>query len=187
MRARQAVFGLCGIGISVAVVAQAPPSTSIPGVTRSFYEVTGSNAGQVRAAIDKLRPTDPNDGIRVDALTSFRYAWRWPGNGHGGCDLSRAEVTFTATILLPRLAEDVKLSSTDRKRWAAYIAALETHEATHLINAYSIHTELADAIKSATCETATAAGTKVLAKANAIDLAFDKRTRHGRTDGVPFP
>jgi predicted secreted Zn-dependent protease len=168
------------------MAAQAP-ITSIPGVTRSYYVVTGSTADQVRAAIDKIRPADANDGLRVDALTSSRYAWRWPGNGKGGCDLSRTEVTFTATMPLPRLAEDATLSSAARKPWDAYIRALEAHETTHLANAYSIHGELADAIKSATCETANAAGAQVLAKSKAIDLAFDKRTLHGQTEGVPFP
>ena len=186
MRARHVVLGLCGFGFAAPISAQIPLA-SVPGVTRSYYDVTGSNADQVRAAIDKARPTDPNDGLRVDALTSSHYAWRWPGNGKGGCDLSGAKVTFTATMLLPRLAQDALLSSMARKRWDAYIMALERHETTHVTNAYSIHGELADAIKSATCETANAAGLQVLAKANAIDLAFDKRTRHGQTEGVPFP
>ncbi|WP_380783873.1 DUF922 domain-containing protein [Sphingomonas sp. R86520] len=174
------------MGFAVAIAAQAPLA-SIPGVTRSYYDVTGSNADQVRAAIDKSRPTDPNDGLRVDALTSSHYAWRWPGTGKDGCDLSRAEVTFTATMLLPRLAADATLSSTARKRWDAYIRDLETHETTHLANAYSARAQLADAIKSATCQTANAAGMQVLAKTRTLDLAFDKRTRHGQAAGASFP
>ena len=63
----------------------------MPDVILSYYAVTGRTPAALRASMNRLRPTDANDGMRVDALSRFDYRWRWPGDGKGGCDAGTQE------------------------------------------------------------------------------------------------
>jgi len=169
------------------VVATAGPAAAfagVPNVTIVRYPVEGSDPAAIRASLDARRPTVPDTGVRVDALTRWDIGWRWRGSRADRCGLSNAVVGFSATVQLPRLATAV--APDVKARWDAYLAALAAHEARHARAAYAARTEVLAALRGATCATANAAGEAVLATIRARDAAVDRATDHGRTEGAVF-
>lgn len=181
------------LGAAVAVSALFPatvtdvvtPFADIPNVTITPYDVTGRNAAAVRRAIDAVRPTDPHDGQRVDGLSHYEFRWRWHGGGQGKCTAAPEDVTFSATVTIPRLAED-DAPSRLREQFGRYLQSLLVHEEGHIRYAYEHRGDIAAAINAATCDTAKAAAMAALKTIAAHDIEYDRVTRHGRTTGVPF-
>lgn len=163
------------------------PLAGIPNLEIQYYDVTGRNPREIREAMNQARPTDPNDGLRLDALTRWRMGFRWPRRGPDQCVLDQARVNFTATVLLPRLANAEALPQSVRTRWQAYIAALETHEAGHVRHAYEAVSVVLAAIRASTCANAQEAGRAAVRAAAAFDPEYDRATRHGLSQGAHFP
>jgi predicted secreted Zn-dependent protease len=175
--------------------AEATPKTSaqsvalveIPGVTVSYYEVSGDSIPAIRQALNAARPRDPNDGAAVDALSRWYIGWRWPAGADGSCDLARAEIRFTATVQFPRLATSRARPAAVQARWQAYLAVLERHEGEHVRHAYQRRGEVLAAIRASTCAGANDAGLAAVHALARWDLDYDRTTRHGFTEGAHFP
>lgn len=167
--------------------AAASALAGVPHVAVRHYDVRGEDAAALRRSIDANRPTDPHGDQPVDALTHWRIGWRWPGNRHGRCDLAGAQVAFSATVTLPRLAEGATLPPEVEEAWTRYIAALERHEAAHVRYAYDHRRDVLVAIRRARCATAERAARTALGAIVAHDIAFDRDTQHGESQGATFP
>lgn len=183
------LLAACGGGASA--TAEPPPSRSpladIPNLEVEYYNVSGSSVAEIRAAINRVRPRDPNDGIAVDALNRWYISWRWPGNGQGGCDLARTELRFTATLRMPRLINAERTPRPVLARWQAYVAALERHEAGHLRHAYDNMGSVLRAIRASSCADANENGRAAVRVLAQWDIIYDRETRHGFTQGAHFP
>ncbi|MEG3089679.1 DUF922 domain-containing protein [Sphingomonas sp. PB4P5] len=182
--------GLKRAAAALALVADAAPAETtafdaIPSVTVAYYDVAGTDQSTIRAALLKQRPTDPNDGVRVDALTRTQLRWSWPLTKKG-CRLRQASISFSAIVILPRLTDWTGVPESLRTVWAAYIARLEAHELTHLRFGYDGRLEVLAAIRAATCATADAAAKAALAAIQQRDIAFDRATDHGDRDAEPL-
>lgn len=170
--------------------APAPSDTGLDEVTGleiQYYDVTGDSLFAVRQALNRVRPRDPNDGLGVDALSSWYLQWRWPVDAAGACDLARAELRFSARIRMPRLVETASTPPAVRARWQAYVAALRRHEARHIRNAWDNRGRVLAAIRRSSCANANADARAVLAELARRDLAYDRATRHGILEGAHFP
>ncbi|MBZ0130356.1 MAG: DUF922 domain-containing Zn-dependent protease [Rhodobacteraceae bacterium] len=99
------------------------------------------------------------------AYTDWYVSWT------GSCATS-VKITYT----LPRHKNVNALDAAVRKKWLAMIKALEAHEHKHGQNAINA----AEEIEKTKC----ANGNDVLKKWNKADVDLDKRTRHGKTEGV---
>ena len=173
---------------AVAVAAVPGAFAGIPDVTIVTYPVRGMTVEAIRASLDAVRSVDRNDGEEVEAVSHWRFAWRWPGGANGStCDLAAASVRFRATVTLPRLVGLASAPAEVRARWHRYRAALEEHEAGHVRYAWSQRGAVLAAIRGATCPTADAAGQAALHAIVEHDLAYDRDTRHGQTQGAVFP
>jgi len=164
--------------------------TSLEGVTNldvQYYEVSGNSLFEIRRALNRVRPRDPNDGLGVDALSSWYIAWRWPGNADGGCDLARAEIRFSARIRMPRLVETAATPAAVRQRWRAYAAALQRHEAKHIRHAWDNRNLVLTAIRASSCANASRDAQAAIATLARHDIDYDRQTRHGATEGAHFP
>jgi predicted secreted Zn-dependent protease len=167
-----------------------PADTALAGITnveRQYYEVTGNSLFEIRRALNQVRPRDPNDGLGVDALSSWYIEWRWPGAANGGCDLANAELRFRARIRMPRLVESPDTPAAVRTRWQAYVAALEAHEARHIRHAWDNRNLVLSAIRASTCTNANRDAQAAIARIGQGDVAYDQRTRHGMLEGAHFP
>lgn len=183
---RAALFFLPLAACSSAAQTPPDPFAGIPGVTLERYPVAGATASAVRRALNRSRPTDPNDGARVDALTHWRVDWRWNGDGRGGCDLSTLRLTFSARVTMPQLA-DPRAPGPLRAKWAAFERALAQHEATHVRHAWEQVPTVASAIRNGPCTGANDRGDAALARVLAWDRDYDRRTNHGEREGIVFP
>jgi predicted secreted Zn-dependent protease len=180
----------CPLLALVAVPADAQTTDAFAGLPYLVvrpYDVMGTDAVTLRASIDANRPTDPHGRAPVDAGTHWTIGWRWTARTHRGCDLAHARVTFRATVTLPRLADPASLPPPLADAWNRYIAALERHEAGHVRYAYDHRGDVAAAIRGATCATAERAARAALAAIVAHDIAYDRDTQHGLTQGASFP
>jgi predicted secreted Zn-dependent protease len=120
-------------------------------------------------------------------LTKWNFDWTWPGDGKGGCDLAHVSVGFRATVLLPRLMRPQNLDPQLARAWSRFIATLSLHEAGHVRHAYEHREDVANAIRTSTCENANAAARAAIAILSQYDVDYDAATRHGRSQGVAFP
>ncbi len=182
---------LAGLTLTASVAAVQPPSTGplagIPNLDVQYYDVSGRSVAEIRAAINRVRPRDPNDGLAVDAVNRWYISWRWPSNGRGGCDLARTEMRFTATLRMPRLVNRAVTPRAVLARWDAYMAALARHEAGHLRHAYDNMGSVLRAIRASTCNRANEAGRAAVRVLARWDVTYDRQTRHGFTQGAHFP
>lgn len=180
--------GLCLAG---SATAEPPPATGplagIPNLDVQYYDVSGRSVAEIRAAINRVRPRDPNDGLAVDALNHWYMSWRVPGDGRGGCVLARTEIRFTATLRIPRLVDLARTPRAVVVRWQTYMAALERHEAGHLRHAYENIGSVLRAIRAGNCATANEAGRAAIRVLARWDVDYDRATRHGLTQGAHFP
>lgn len=159
------------------------PFADVPNVTIVTYDVTGRDTGAVRRSIDKARPTDPNDGMRVDGLSHYDFRWRWHDDGHGKCSALPEETLFSATVTVPRLVGgEPRL----REQFERFLRSLLAHEDGHIRYAWDHRGDITAAINSATCATANAAAHEALKAISAHDIAYDKATRHGAATVIPF-
>jgi predicted secreted Zn-dependent protease len=187
---RRACFAMAVVVLSMGSVVTAQSTDAfagIPNITFTYYDVSGSTVAELRRSINKGRPADPKNGDRFDALSNWRVQWAWKSEGKTRCELGSATLSFSATVLMPRLAAPDSLSPELRVRWDHYIAALETHEAGHVRHAYDHHGEVLTAIKGATCETVTKAAQAAIGKIDQYNIEYDRQTRHGETQGAVFP
>ncbi len=182
---------LCLLAGLSAAVAGPPPATGplagIPNLDVEYYDVSGRSVAEIRAALNRVRPTDPNDGQRVDAVNRWYISWRWPGNGRGGCDLARTELRFSATLRMPRLVNTAVTPRAVLARWNAYRVALERHEAGHLRHAFDNLGSVRRAIRASSCATANDNGRAAVRLLARWDVTYDRQTRHGFSQGAHFP
>ena len=147
------------IAVLAAAVAAVPAAfAGVPHIRIVTYPVRGETLEAIRASLDAAEPTDRNDGSHVEAITHWRFTWRWPGTPGGQCHLSAATVRFSATVTLPRLVGLATLPPEVQADWRRYRAALEAHEANHVGYAYAHRGEVQAALRGAACATAEAAG-----------------------------
>lgn len=173
------MIALAAIAASVGALA------GTPGITLRTYRVAGDTIAAIRASLDAAGPVDRNDGERVEALTHWRYTWRWPGGR--ACRLDAARVSVAATVTLPRLVGLATAPPDVAATWSRYRAALEEHEARHVHYARAHRGEVLAAIRGATCATADAAAQAVVRRLVEHDIAYDRDTHHGASEGAVFP
>jgi len=161
------------------------PFADIPNVTIRSYEVAGGDAAAIRRSIDAARLTDTHDGARVDALTTWRYRWRWHRDAHGTCTAASEDVVFSATVTVPRLANG-SVAPDLRARFEHYLQSLLAHEDGHVRNGWNHRGDIVAAINKATCATANAAAQAALEAIAAQDIEYDRATRHGLTTIAPL-
>ncbi len=182
---------LVGLGLAVSAPAEPPPATGplagIPNLDVQYYEVSGNSVGEIRAAINRVRPRDPNDGIPVDALNRWYISWRWPADGSGGCALGRTQLRFSAILRMPRLVVTARTPRAVVARWNAYVEALVRHEAGHLRHAFDNMGSVLAAIRSSSCAGASEAGRAAVRILAGWDVTYDRDTRHGLSQGAHFP
>jgi predicted secreted Zn-dependent protease len=189
--------------LALAACAHAPPSPpSSPVVTLDpsvraiaavdCYVVRGATAAAVRQALDRSGP-EGADG-HYDAKTSWKVSWRYPfEKSASGCRLGPVEVDVGITYVMPRLEGDVRGPLS--RRWRDYLTALQVHEDGHANNGRAAGEAVLEALRALPSRPscgeldllARETGLKIVRSFNALDDAYDARTKHGVTQGAVFP
>ena len=161
--------------------------SDIPNVTFEYYTVSGRTLADIARSLERSRPTDPNDGQKVTALTNWAMGYSWSEDDRGGCDLSHATLRFQATITFPRHIAESNLPADVRERWRAFSEALLRHETNHVRYAWIHRGDVLRAVQASSCSRAAADGNRAIGAIVEHDLEYDRVTRHGETEGAIFP
>lgn len=161
------------------------PFDGIPNVRIEQYAVTGRSVAAIRRSIDAARPTDPNDGKRVDGLSRWNINWRWRRDAAGTCSTTLDDIGFEAVVTVPRLA-DPDVPARVKAQFDRFLTTLLVHEDGHVRYAWEHRGEVVDAINAAGCDRIKEAGMAVVRRIGEHDVAYDKATRHGADIITPF-
>lgn len=164
-------------------VAFAPAASVTENVVRTPYTVSGNTNAEVRADIDTKRPNG------WDAYTTWNVNWRyWYRVSDAGCAIDRIEVDLKIVFTMPKL---VTSNAEVRKSFDAYIAKLQIHEDGHADVGRHVARKIQTTVAMMTApncdelgQKVNAEGTTIAREGNRMDLAYDKRTNHGETQGA---
>ena len=170
---------LIAIAPGTSAVETIAPLVGLPNVTIIDYDVSGRNAAAVRHSINALRPTDANDGTRVDGYSKYAFRWRWHNDGRGKCSATIDDLSFSATVTVPRLSE-ARASKQLQEEFDRYRRSLLRHEDGHVRYAWEHRGDIVTAINAATCDTVQTAAQDAAKTIAAHDIAYDKRPSTGR-------
>jgi predicted secreted Zn-dependent protease len=96
-------------------------------------------------------------------------------------------VTLRIVVSFPRWTHPKAAPGSLVTAWARYSSALARHERGHVDYAVARYPAVVRAIRSATRRTANAAALRQLNLIRKHDVAYDKATQHGATQGARFP
>ena len=184
-----------------AAAAQEKPRGKVE-VTRKveYYDVRGRNSTELRAAMDAKGPLNKARGKRYDARTDWALGW-------SDLDIDRAlaakgifrltkwTLKLEAKVILPRWENERDGLPFERRRWRVYLARLNLHEAGHVKLAEQTAAALDEAFgklgfspsqKKLEAVVKTRAE-KILRDYTAKHVEYDRRTRHGKTQGARYP
>ncbi len=158
----------------------------LPNLTVTYYDVAGTDPRAVRRQIQRLGPVQEEGGERFDAITRWTLDARWQTR-NGVCDPSTAEADVILNIHLPRLTNYDRLSRVERARWDRYIRQLSGHERNHALSAVRGREALIRFMRAAPdCAGMEVALRDVIARVTAMNADYDRRTDHGRNEGIVY-
>jgi predicted secreted Zn-dependent protease len=157
------------------------------------YDVPYRADISLRKAIRSASPIR-HGGKTFHGFTRWHVNWQlwWTHTSDGGCALRKTQTRVNGVISLPVLQgapDDV------RQVFDQYLTALRRHEMGHyqfaLDAAQQIDRQILALPPQATCtlleSTVNGIGKRILDKTIREEIEYDRRTRHGQTEGVTLP
>ncbi len=159
-----------------------------------YYEIEGSSARELRRALDHHRPP-ATTGEGFDAKTTWNVRWDYTlRSDRATCNCTDFRTTVQIEVVLPRWKQRAGASKL-AKRWDQYLRGLTEHERGHAALAVRaaelIQASGADQKPLPTCplleESIRARADEILSLIRDYESEYDKKTRHGATQGASFP
>ena len=162
----------------------------------STYDVSGETPAAVRAQIDIHGPMHPTKKKRYDEITEWDLNWKYQMSRRGKIWIVTSRtVTLDIRVKVPQWTDRKKAPPLAQRQWKIYQTNLIRHEqghvniavrAAHAIDKYigtyggasSVEHMRANIDRNAKL---------ILEKFRKYDTSYDKRTRHGMTQGAKFP
>lgn len=149
----------------VAVTPVPSPLASIPGVTVTYYDVTGTTIEALNASIAAQRPKDAVTGGPIPSSAKWSIGVSVKKSTTGTvCKLTDATPTFKGEVTLPRLVGAETIPVPVRNQFAAYVASIEQQQAETLRRPYQRLGEVRTAVMASSCEGASAAANQAIAE-----------------------
>jgi predicted secreted Zn-dependent protease len=170
-------------------------AAGLPGVVQvtaatSYYDVEGAD---IRALLASLRQRGPSDGHGTwAASTSWVFRWTYQPTVDAGCRVRVARVNLDLAYTYPRWDAPNGVAPNVTTAWQGYLSRVELHEHGHRDIAEAAANDLARALEAlpghASCdalaETARATAAELLARHAQAQVAYDRDTGHGATQGA---
>jgi predicted secreted Zn-dependent protease len=191
MRSKGSALALVAVALALGPWSAIAQSTVVR--KTNYYAMTGSSTRHIQESLRQTRPW--KDGLGRDAATEWYVHWHAGYSASGGtCQCISFVTTTTITITLPRWIPPTNTPPEVRTAWAKYIAALEVHEAGHadlaIAAAAEMHkrvTAIGNDLDCITLRTRVQSECQaVLDSHRAQEKDYDRRTRHGATQGATF-
>ena len=158
----------------------------------SYYYIDGPSATVLAAQLDQNGPVG-SDGKHYAGRTRWDIQWKFRPQQQGTqCSMKEAAVAVGIAQTLPRWRGESKGAAGLKSRWTQFIDALQRHEDGHKEHGVKAGKEIEAAVLSgkpaSNCEdlesAANAAAQAIVAKYQALDEAYDRKTDHGRNQGA---
>ncbi|PZV06666.1 MAG: hypothetical protein DCF22_23325 [Leptolyngbya sp.] len=165
-------------------------------LTTPYYAINGTTADQLRRQMNQVGVLDPRSNRRFDGYTSWQIRWQYRYiTSDNACRIHKATVKTNITMTLPRWNPPRNASRKVIYRWQTYSKALKTHEDGHKQNGINAGNEVLQTLQSlpgyTSCDqlgkTANTLGDHLIQKHTQWDIAYDKATGHGVSQGAVFP
>ena len=156
----------------------------------SYYDVEGAD---VRSLLASLRQRGPGDGHGTwAASTSWVFRWSYQPILDPTCRVQAARVSLDLTYVYPQWKAPANVAPSLATAWQGYLARVELHEHGHRDIAEAAANDLARALEAlpaqptceALAETARATAAELLARHAQAQIAYDRETGHGATQGA---
>jgi predicted secreted Zn-dependent protease len=164
--------------------------------TFDYYDVDGASAQEIRADLDRRGPIDGYEHRHFDAVTRWRVRWEYTYEPTAtGCEIGTVSTAVDVTYSFPRLSANSAAPADVRHAFAHYLQRLLVHEKGHAQNGIDIAKRIENSIRAlhaaSSCDGLSAAanslGRSLIKEANRLDIDYDARTEHGKTQGARFP
>ena len=170
------------------------PATAEPLVRMhtSYYYIDGPSATVLAAQLEQNGPVG-TDGNRYAGRTRWDIQWKLRPQQQGtACVMRDVAVAVGIARTLPRWRGEDKGAGALKARWTRFLAALQRHQDGHKEHGLKAGKEIEAAVHAvkpaSNCEdleaAANAAANAIVAKFQALDQEYDRRTDHGRNQGA---
>ena len=158
---------------------------------QSPYTVQGDSIAKLTAELNEKGPLDHGEKFHAKTDRQIHWHYRYERKG-GGFAITTLTVTADIDCLLPRRTVPANQPDNLAAQWERYMAALTLHEHGHGQNAIdhakalyaTLRAHRVFATSQALEEFIRAEGDKCIADANAYDVEYDRKTKHGATQGA---
>lgn len=161
----------------------------------SLYRVSGFSYEDIHREMQRNGPGVDDIGVRLGVHVS---SWRWsyefrtaPGER---CRLTSASVLLRSVIVLPEWTNVATAPSEISRGWRPFLAALQTHEEGHRSRAKAQGVFLWQSLlglEGADCRDLEVlvkeVADRVITEGREAQLAYDRDTGHGMTQGAIWP
>ena len=184
---RRALAALALLALPAAAEAAPDPFAGLPDIRFVYRPIAGTDVAELSAALEASADHPPGGGSSY-ADTRWSINWRWRPAGVGkACRVAAVEMIFSAVVTLPRLTDPAALDPATRARWTVFERATARHEAGHVRRAHDYLPRVRRAIQASPCDEADRAGRAALRPLRGAQIAYDRETRNGATQGARFP
>jgi len=166
-----------------------------PVVTTSFeyYDIKPAQRSDINNEMSDKSPIRQGSSTFL-GLTKWHVKWRfnYKMSTAGLCSITKVSTTLDVKYTMPRIAEDFAVKADVLTAFNRYYEALMLHEEEHknsgLYAAREIEAALPKLETDTDCDrlvnTANSLGHKIIKKYYKRDADYDKKTDHGRLEGV---
>jgi predicted secreted Zn-dependent protease len=184
------IFILAALALSGAAYAE--PHVKIK---YNYYEIQGTTAKELRQEMNLSGPLDKGEK-RYDAETKWHVRWQyWFGKNRYECWINRVTTEVEVIFTFPKWKRSKKISGDLEQQWLNYMKALQEHENGHKEFGINAAKEIEGRLMSLrplrSCNAlenmANSIANQIIDKYIKIQIEYDRRTDHGRTQGAVFP
>lgn len=158
----------------------------------NFYKIYPSSKNDLSKEMHKRSPIRKN-GKTFKGNTHWYVKWTFKWKRKNGiCSITKVDTSLTVTYTMPQIAKGYEVTQSIRQSFENYYTSLLNHERGHMKSGLFAAREIEKSLLSLgsfkSCqrldETANALGHKIIKKYNKRDKEYDKKTNHGKTEGV---
>jgi predicted secreted Zn-dependent protease len=181
------------LGLPVSMLLSAPAAGEpLVRMHTSYYYIDGPSATVLAAQLDNNGPVGA-DGSHHAGRTRWDIQWKLRSQQQGTlCSMKEAAVAVGIAQTLPRWRGEDKGAPGLKALWTRFFDALQRHEDVHKQHGMKAGKEIEAAMlavkPAGNCEDLESAANvraqEIVAKYKAMDEAYDRKTDHGRRDGV---
>lgn len=182
---------LSQLGFAVTIYAQTGKQPEVT-ISNEYYQVSGNTFDVLRKQMHDYGPVDKT-GRHGDAYTDWYVNWSYPyAEDPKGYRTGPIEVKVTIKYILPKWITPQHVPKEKKHEWGRFLQALQIHEDEHKAIATEVARQILEALEGLQAyptkdeleKHASSTAQQLLEKAREKEIAYDRKTNHGATQGA---